>query len=158
MMVLLVRHGHAGTKRQWRGDDGVRPLDALGLGQAAGLVLLLAPFEPVQIVSSPLLRCVQTVTPLSEALGIPIERSQSLLPEAGTAATLLARNVTNDGPGAVVLCTHGEVIHDMQAQVAHDGLPGFSPASSREKGSVWVLDRADGRFTAAYYLPPTAPG
>jgi 8-oxo-dGTP diphosphatase len=158
MMVLLVRHGHAGTKRQWHDDDGSRPLDALGLGQAAGLVPLLAPFEPTRIVSSPLLRCVQTVTPLGEALGIPIERSQSLVPEAGTAATLLACNVTNGGSGAIVLCTHGEVIHDIQAQVAHDGLAGFNPSSSREKGSVWVLDRNDGRFTAAYYLPPTPPG
>jgi broad specificity phosphatase PhoE len=158
MLVLLVRHGHAGAKRVWHGEDGFRPLDREGLAQAEGLVPLLTPFEPSRIVSSPLLRCLQTVTPLSEALGIPIERSQSLLPEAGKAATLLARTVESEGPGAVVLCTHGEVIHEMQAQFAHKGLPGFSPASSREKGSVWVLTRTDGRFTEARYVAPKTPG
>jgi phosphohistidine phosphatase SixA len=158
MLVLLVRHGHAGPKRHWQGDDGLRPLDALGLDQAAGLVPLLAPFEPARIVSSPLLRCVQTVTPLGDALGLPIERSQSLVPEAGTAATLLARTVAADETGALVLCTHGEVIHEMQAQLARDGLAGFSPASPREKGSIWVLERTDGRFTGAHYVPPTPPG
>jgi phosphohistidine phosphatase SixA len=158
MLVLLVRHGHAGAKRQWHGDDSLRPLDAPGLDQAAALVDTLAPFVPARIVTSPLLRCMQTVTPLGDALGIPIEPSPSLVPEAGTAATLLAREVTIDGPGAIVLCTHGEVIHDMQALLAHDGLPGFSPASLREKGSVWVLDRTDGRFTGARYLPPPEIG
>ena len=153
MQMLLVRHGHAGAKRQWHGDDGFRLLDAQGLAQAAALVDLLAPFTPTRILSSPFLRCVQTVTPLGDAHGIPIERSPSLVPQAGAAATLLARGVSIDGPGAIVLCTHGEVIHDMQAQLAHDGLPDFGPASLREKGSVWLLDRTDGRFTGACYLP-----
>ncbi|MGA2305756.1 MAG: histidine phosphatase family protein [Acidimicrobiales bacterium] len=158
MQMLLVRHGHAGAKRQWQGDDGFRLLDAQGLAQAAALVDLLAPFTPTRILSSPFLRCVQTVTPLGDAHGIPIERSPSLVPEAGAAATLLARGVSIDGPGAIVLCTHGEVIHDMQAQLAHDGLPDFGPASLREKGSVWLLDRTDGRFTGACYLPPPRLG
>ena len=154
MLVLLVRHGHAGAKRQWHGDDSFRPLDPLGLAQAAALVPLLTPFLPARILSSPFLRCVQTVTPLGDAHGIVIERSPSLVPEAGAAATLLARGVSIDGPGAVVLCTHGEVIHELQAQFAHDGPRDFGPASLREKGSVWVLDRTDRRFTGARYLPP----
>jgi phosphohistidine phosphatase SixA len=162
MLVLLVRHGHAGAKRQWHGDDDFRPLDATGLEQSTALVPLLARFTPARILSSPLVRCVQTVTPLSDALGLPIERSPSLVPEAGAAATLLARQVSIDKPeeefqseaGAIVLCTHGEVIHHMQALLAHDGLPDFGPASLREKGSVWVLVRGDGRFTGAEYLDP----
>jgi broad specificity phosphatase PhoE len=161
MLVLLVRHGHAGAKRDWHGDDGFRPLDTTGLDQASALVPLLT-----RILSSPLVRCVQTVTPLGDTLGIPIERSPSLVPEAGAAATLLARQVSiGEGGGeserelgsqlgAVVLCTHGEVIHQMQALLAHEALTGFSPASPREKGSVWVLDRTDGRFTGACYLAP----
>jgi phosphohistidine phosphatase SixA len=158
MLVLLVRHGHAGAKRQWHGDDGFRPLDAQGLAQAAALVDLLTPFGPARILSSPFLRCVQTVTPLADAYGIPIERSPSLVPEAGAAATRLARGVSIDGPGAVVLCTHGEVIHDMQTQLAHHGPPDFGPASPREKGSVWVLERCEGRFTEAAYLHPPRLG
>jgi phosphohistidine phosphatase SixA len=157
MLVLLVRHGHAGTKRHWRGDDSLRPLDAQGLQEAQELVLLLAPFEPERLVSSPYLRCVQTVTPLSESLDLGIERSQSLVPEADAAATLLARSVAGSESGAVVLCTHGETIHEMQARLADDGVP-FGPTSLREKGSVWVLERQDGRFVGAQYLPPPRLG
>lgn len=69
----------------------------------------------------------------------------------------MAREVSVDGPGSVVLCTHGEVIHDMQTRLENEepaGFAGFGPASLREKGSVWVLDRAEGRFTAPRHLPP----
>jgi 8-oxo-(d)GTP phosphatase len=156
MLVLLVRHGHAGTKRQWRGDDSFRPLDAPGFLEAEALSRILLPFDPTRIVSSPYLRCVQSVTPLADAIGQRIERTASLVPEAGAAATQLARTVAVDGPGSVVLCTHGEVIHDMQALLGADGdAPlSFGLQSLREKGSVWVLDRTGRRFTSARYLPP----
>jgi broad specificity phosphatase PhoE len=156
MLVLLVRHGHAGTKRQWRGDDGFRPLDAQGDAQAMALCRVLVPFQPTRIASSPYLRCIQSIAPLAKTLGVDIERLQSLVPDAGPAATALARTIVVDGPGSVVLCTHGEVIRDIQAALTNEGdaPPGFGPASLREKGSVWVLDRRDGRFVRADYLPP----
>jgi 8-oxo-dGTP diphosphatase len=154
MLVLLVRHGHAGTKRHWRGDDSFRPLDAQGFAEAEGLAASLASFDPVRVLSSPYLRCVQTVTPLAESLGLRIERAQSLVPDAGAAATLLAREVSSEGNGAVVLCTHGEVIHEMQARLVADGISSFGPTSLREKGSVWVLDRHAGRFVGARHIPP----
>jgi 8-oxo-(d)GTP phosphatase len=156
VLVLVVRHGHAGAKRQWRGDDSLRPLDPPGLAEALALSQMLLPFGPARIVSSPYLRCVQSVTPLAEATGLPIEHSTSLVPDAGPEATELAHTVVVDGPGSVVLCTHGEVIRDMQALLAADGSAplSFGPDSLREKGSVWVLDRTGGRFTSARYLPP----
>jgi phosphohistidine phosphatase SixA len=158
MLVLLVRHGHAGTKRQWRGDDSFRPLDAQGFAEAGDLALLLAAFNPVRVLSSPYLRCLQTVTPLADALGLLIERSPDLVPEAGATATARSREVSGDGDGSVVLCTHGEVIHEMQARLAGDGVPSFGPTSLREKGSVWVLERQDGRFIAAHHIPPPGVG
>jgi broad specificity phosphatase PhoE len=156
MLVLLVRHGHAGTKRQWRGDDGFRPLDAEGYAQAMALRRVLVPFQPARIVSSPYLRCIESITPLAETLGATIERTQDLVPDAGAAATTLARTIGVEGPGSIVLCTHGEVIGDMQALMASEGdaPSGFGPDSLREKGSVWVLERQDGQFVRADYLPP----
>jgi 8-oxo-(d)GTP phosphatase len=156
MLVLLLRHGHAGTKRHWRGDESMRPLDPSGLADADELPHVLAPYEPARILSSPFLRCMQSVTPLAESLGVRIEHSASLVPDAGMAATQLACTVTVDGPGSVVLCTHGEVIRDIQALLEREGdAPEFfGPEPCREKGSVWVLDRTEGRFTKACYLPP----
>ena len=80
--VLLVRHARAGERSEWTGDDRDRPLDEVGWAQADHLVRLLARFDVEDIVSADFLRCVQTVTPLGEALGIPI-REKKCLSEAG---------------------------------------------------------------------------
>ena len=93
MRILLVRHGHAGSKHSWVGEDGLRPLSQRGRAEAEALVELLEPHAPGRIVSSPLIRCLQTVRPLAEALGLTVEQSDALRPGAGTAATTLARGV-----------------------------------------------------------------
>jgi 8-oxo-(d)GTP phosphatase len=153
MLVLLVRHGHAGSKRQWVSDDTVRPLNEQGFAEAQALVPLLAPFSPVRILSSPYVRCLQSITPLAHAIGISVQGSPSLVPEAGVAATKLAYNVAFNGSSPVVLCTHGEVIHDMQSR-GLDGIPDFNADAPREKASVWILERTGRRFIGAAYLSP----
>jgi 8-oxo-(d)GTP phosphatase len=158
MLVLLVRHGHAGTKRQWRRDDRERPLDAQGIAEATALSRVLSPFEPTRLVSSPYLRCLQSITPLAEDCGLDIEETADLVPDAGAAATQLVRALTLDldGSGAIVLCTHGEVIHEVQTRLAaEENSPClFGAEALREKGSVWVLDGASGPHWSVRYLPP----
>jgi phosphohistidine phosphatase SixA len=154
MLVLLVRHGHAGSKRQWAGDDSARPLNEMGLAEARALVPVLVALAPVRIISSPFQRCLQSIAPLADALGSSVQRSPSLLPDAGAAAANLALNVSFNGSGSVVLCTHGEVIHDMQSRLGLDGAPNFNVDAPREKASVWILERTDRRFVGATYLAP----
>jgi 8-oxo-dGTP pyrophosphatase MutT (NUDIX family)/phosphohistidine phosphatase SixA len=103
---LVVRHARAGDRRAWRGDDGLRPLDGKGRRQARALAETLTPFSVSRVLSSPALRCVQTVQPLAEALGLAVEPRDELAEgaEAGPARALLARE-----PGGSVLCTHGDV-------------------------------------------------
>ena len=60
-MILLLRHASAGDSAAWVGDDHERPLDKRGRKQAKALVAQLGGFAPVAIVSSPYLRCLQTV-------------------------------------------------------------------------------------------------
>jgi broad specificity phosphatase PhoE len=115
-------------------------------------VELLSDYRPHRIISSPLVRCVQTMTPLAQSLGLRIERTKRLTPDAGDAATNLLRRV-GQGSDAVVLCTHGEVIHELQSKLeGHTHLFGRNPL--RGKGSVWALEQVDGRFVTATYLPP----
>ena len=73
-MILLLRHASAGDSAAWPPrDDRERPLDKRGRKQAKGLVDLLGAFDPVVIVSSPYLRCLQTVEPLARSLGATVE-------------------------------------------------------------------------------------
>ncbi|MDA8317731.1 MAG: phosphoglycerate mutase family protein [Actinomycetota bacterium] len=153
MEVLLVRHAHAGAKDRWSGDDRLRPLSARGRGEALALVELLAPYRPRQVLSSPLLRCVQTVQPLAAHLGLPVETSEALGPRADRDAARLVRSLAS-GTRAVVVCTHGETIEALQRRLARPGHLAFGPGSEHEKGSVWVLGGSGGRFADAIYLRP----
>ena len=155
MLLLLVRHGYAGSKQHWRGDDRLRPLTQRGLAQAEALQHLLAPFAPKRIVSSPYVRCVQTVTPLSKELGLHIERTKRLVPSAGTSAESYVRRVSRDESGTVVLCTHGEVVHALQEELPKSFSQLFDGGVPREKGSVWILERVDGEIVKSTYLGPT---
>jgi len=112
------------------------------------------PVCPVRIISSPFQRCLQSITPLADALGTSVRTSPSLIPDAGAAATNLALNVSFNGRALLVLCTHGEVIHDMQSRLGLDGASNFNVGAPREKASVWILERSDRRFVSATYLAP----
>lgn len=138
MTTLLVRHAEAGDRSTWRGDDRVRPLDERGHRQALALVDELAPYRVDRILSSPYLRCIQTVEPLSAARGIPIEPRDELGEQRQEADGLVVVRALDDE--AAVVCTHG-------------GLPWDSLADAYKKGSVLVLGK-DGAVEC--YLPPPA--
>jgi 8-oxo-dGTP diphosphatase len=104
---VLVRHASAGDRHDWDGDDSLRPLDARGREQALQLVELLRPLEVRRIVSSPFTRCMETVEPLAEALGLSVERDDRLAEAAGGAAYALVQE------NGIVCCTHGDVVSDL---------------------------------------------
>jgi len=105
--AVLVRHASAGDRDEWRGDDRLRRLDEKGRRQAQALVGELRPFGVLRVVSSPYVRCVETVEPLAAALGLEVERDDRLAEGSGDAARPL---LDEDG---VVACTHGDVVHDL---------------------------------------------
>jgi phosphohistidine phosphatase SixA len=125
--VLLIRHGSAGVRAAWTGDDRERPLDEKGVAQAEQLVALLAAYSINRILSSPALRCVATVEPLARARELPIEIRQELgEEEQGSAGAELVRSLA--GSDAAV-CGHGGL---EQAAL---------PAAPRwQKGAVLVVD------------------
>ena len=132
MTSVLVRHASAGDRDDWSGDDRLRPLDARGRRQADALVELLRPLEIRRVVSSPYVRCVETVEPLAAALGLPVEQDQRLAEGAGRAALEVLREQ------GVVGCTHGDVVEELLGR----GL---------KKGAAAVLD--DGRVVREIPAP-----
>ena len=115
MTSVLLRHASAGDKRHWTGDDRLRPLDARGGRQAAELIELLRPLGLRRVVTSPYVRCVETVEPLAAALGLPVEHDDRLGEGTGAAAAELLRE---DG---VVACTHGDVVDALLGSGLHKG-------------------------------------
>ncbi|WP_084529889.1 NUDIX hydrolase [Nocardia crassostreae] len=152
--LLLVRHGKAGRRDRFHGPDDDRPLEKAGRAQARDLVPNLLAFGAAEIYSAPPLRCVQTVTPVAEALGVDIKLdplfSESGYAAAPAAALARARELGTD-PTVQVICSQGKVIPDLlDSWAAEDGLT--LPAARNRKGSVWVLSLYKGRLVAADHL------
>jgi broad specificity phosphatase PhoE len=147
--IHLVRHAKAGSRREWRGDDDLRPLSPAGNMQARHLVRALLDQGITRTVSSPYVRCRQTVDPLAQQLRLPVELSDALAEGASITDTMrLMEKMIGEN---AVLCTHGDVVENV---LDHLEYLGVSLAHRKlEKGSAWVLDTRDGEITGATYLP-----
>jgi 8-oxo-dGTP diphosphatase len=79
--VLIVRHGTAGSKSRYKGDDRQRPLDKRGRAQAESLVGVLLAFGADTLHAADRVRCHQTLEPLAEELGTAIHDEPLLTEE-----------------------------------------------------------------------------
>jgi 8-oxo-dGTP diphosphatase len=152
--VMIVRHGTAGSKSRYKGDDRKRPLDKHGRAQAESLVGVLLAFGADTLYAADRVRCHQTLEPLAEELGTAIH-SEPLLteeeyPESRKAARHRVLEIAASG-GTPVICTQGKVIPDLIAWWCERD--GVRPDKSRNrKGSAWVMSLADGRLVAADHI------
>jgi 8-oxo-dGTP diphosphatase len=111
--LALVRHAHAVSRGSWGEDDQLRPLDEAGRGRAADIALLLAAYGVRRLVSSPSLRCSDTLRPYASHLGAALRTKAGLSEEGyaaepGRAVRHLWRLVDRGIPAAV--CSHGPVL------------------------------------------------
>ena len=151
MAWLLVRHARAGSRKGWDGPDIERPLSKKGRRQGDGLVEILEPYGVKRILSSPYIRCTQTVKPLAEALGLEIE-VRSELAEGAPVQDALALVRQHAGTTAA-FCTHGDVVPAVLEALARKGGVTLPADYDYAKGSVWVLEEVSGKVVSARYLP-----
>jgi phosphohistidine phosphatase SixA len=150
-MLLVVRHADAGDKSSWEGPDLLRPLSPAGRRQAEGLVVRLEYFPVERILSSPTLRCRQTVQPLARDRFLKVEPLAALGVEASPAQVLAV--FWSPALRHAVLCTHGETIGQLLTQLLADGLVVEDPLDW-PKGSTWLLQRTDHRQVRGRLLAP----
>jgi phosphohistidine phosphatase SixA len=159
-VFVLVRHAHAGSKRTWTGDDGLRPLSDRGLRQAMALVGPLAAVRPRRLLSSPLLRCRQTLEPLARTLGMAIEDVPLLAPDADVERLSLL--VRQPGTADAVLCTHGETLALLFTHWQADGRLSLGvpvrelDKTVTQKAGAWIVED-DGALLRGRYLPAPEP-
>ncbi len=152
--VLVVRHGTAGSKSRFSGDDAKRPLDKRGRAQAEALVPQLLAFGASEVHAADRLRCHQTVEPLAEELGVTIGNEPTLTEESYAKNPKRGRRRVLEiagHDGTPVICTQGKVIPDLIEWWC--GRDGVRPDKSRNhKGSTWVLSLSGGRLVAADHI------
>jgi broad specificity phosphatase PhoE len=152
MSIYLLRHAKAGDRNQWRQDDWLRPLSRAGRSQARGIIDLLADAKFDRVLSSPYLRCVETVAPIAGARRLAIEPDDAL-GEGGDLDSVFAIVRKHMGTGAL-LCSHGDVIPAVLSTLAANGVD-LGPDPRCPKGCTWVLEAdRDTEVTSVRYLPP----
>jgi 8-oxo-(d)GTP phosphatase len=159
--LILVRHASAGRRDGWVGDDQLRPLDDTGATEALLLADLLTCFAPrARVISSPALRCTESLQPYVARFGGSVE-AEAVLAVPGRAGDshsdrtdrpdtfrhLFGQLVAASQP--VVVCLHRENLP--LALAAACSVLGVPPPvePGLPKGAFLVLHTAGGELVAS---------
>ena len=150
--LYVIRHADAGDRSHWSSDDRVRPLSARGRHQADHICSLLLGAGLTRLISSAATRCVETLEPLGQALGLPVETDARLYEGSdGPAVLALAEELKALGDTGA-LCSHGDVIPDLLSELRVNGTS-FHHTLTWPKGSIWVLTGTGHGWTDAEHIP-----
>ena len=150
MAIYVVRHAKAGERRVWTGDDIDRPLSKAGWEQSHMLATRLAKHEPRVLLSSPYVRCVQTLEPLADLVGLEITVEHRICEYEPFEPVL---ELLAEVPDHAVLCSHGDIIPSTIAALERRGMVVTGMRDSH-KASVWVLERQKGIIVRGHAWPP----
>jgi phosphohistidine phosphatase SixA len=152
MPALLVRHAKAGSRKDWPGDDRLRPLSKAGHRQADALVAVLTDYPVTRVLSSPYTRCVQSVEPLAVKLGLEVEARPELAEGVNLEDPMrLLRELAHT---TAVYCSHGDIIPALlDSLIEEDALRLHGP-DRWPKASTWVLEALGDRYVSGLYVPP----
>lgn len=152
-VVYLVRHAKAGERRMWDDDDEIRPLSNAGWRQAEALAVRLGrriADRDVALISSPYLRCVQTLEPLAARTDLTVTVDERLAEAQSFEGAL---DLLATVPDHSVLCSHGDVIPETVQALVRRGMEVQGPPDWR-KATVWVLKRKGEQITKGKVWPP----
>ena len=102
-----------------------------------------------RVLSSPFMRCKETVEPLAAALGLEVEETPALSEGHALDALDLVHELAGED---VALCTHGDVIPEVLQALESEGVHILSEWKWR-KASTWVLHNDNGVLARATYVP-----
>ena len=156
MSIFLVRHADAGNRAAWQADERLRPLTQKGLQQAVDLAERLRSYHPRRLLSSPHVRCVQTLEPLAAAVGVAVEETIDLAEGNTQRPADLFRALLDTESGGLVLCSHGDVVATLLSLLSDEYEISLGPAPPAKKGSIWHISVDAGRPVVATYLPPSS--
>jgi 8-oxo-dGTP pyrophosphatase MutT (NUDIX family)/phosphohistidine phosphatase SixA len=153
--LLLVRHAKAGSRAEWKGTDELRPLSHTGQKQVPGIRRMAAVYEVDRVYSAPLVRCVRTVQPVADDLGVKVAEEELLAEKSHTgaedAATHRLLEIVADG-GVPLLCSQGGVIPDLVSRLASASALSLDRPPEAKKASIWALFFTKTTMVAADYL------
>jgi phosphohistidine phosphatase len=159
MRIYLFRHGPAGSRdpSRWP-DDSLRPLSPRGEDRTERAARGLARLEngPTLVISSPLLRCMQTAKHLRQSLELetPIEALDALAPGGSVRATL-QRLAQFEDDDAVFLVGHEPDLGKLAGVLLFGSGASSVPLKKAGACLVWFDDTVKpGEGELRAFLPP----
>lgn len=153
MALYLVRHAVAVGRSSWHHADEKRPLTPKGHRQAQALLRLFEGTDVRRILSSPAVRCHDTVAPLAQARRVEIKLTPELAEGHGVRKAHEALMDLADKKGDSVLCSHGDLIPELLRRLTRDGVR-LESDMQYAKGSTWELQVEDDAVVRGLYHPP----
>ena len=150
MTLYIVRHAKAGKRSEWDGPDTLRPLSDKGWEQAQAIAKKLIELKPIALISSPAVRCMQTLEPLSEAMKIKIVADERLFEDGDVAKMIELLEAAQD---STVISSHGDMIPEAVKILQRRGMEINSKPDWR-KATVWVVERTKNGFKSAFVMAP----
>ncbi len=141
--LVVLRHGKAAPRKD-DVDDLERPLTSVGATRAKELVPVLASYGVGRVVSSPALRCAQTVEPFAHSISTFIEIDERLSED--TSASLVQRSVMSmlDRKRPVVLSTHRPTLPWVFEAIGvepHELAPGDGIVVHHRRGTIFATEK-----------------
>jgi 8-oxo-dGTP diphosphatase len=147
--LYLVRHAYAGDRKRWEGPDFLRPLTPKGWRQAEALIERFVGIELERLVSSPYVRCVQSLQPMASDRTLQIEPHDDLA--EGTPARPAIDLLESLVGSPMGLCSHGDVIEASVRELISRGMR-VKGRVAFAKGSIWELRGRKGSIESGRYI------
>src|SRR5450759_3685888 len=111
--LVIIRHARSRSRSTWQEADPLRPLNPRGRQRAQALIPILAAFGVTQVITSPSVRCLDTVLPYALAAAVRARLKAGLSEEGfaeqpDQAPYQLTRLLERGNPA--VVCSHGPVL------------------------------------------------
>jgi phosphohistidine phosphatase SixA len=152
LVLSVVRHAEAGDRERFVGDDSLRPLSRQGRRQANALSRRLCE-SSLDLITSPYLRCVETLSPTSSRLRRAMMLA-SWLVEGEPADEALYQLIELTGEiGGLVACTHQDLMVGMfDVAIAAGAVPSSQPIF--EKAATAEFTIMSGKVVAVSFVAP----
>ncbi|MDX6276090.1 MAG: 8-oxo-(d)GTP phosphatase [Nocardioidaceae bacterium] len=140
--TVVLRHGKA-TPRDEATDDLERPLTEVGRDQAEQLVPLLGAYGIRLVVSSPAVRCAQTVEPFAQSISTFLEIDDRLGEDASASQVQRSVEALLERKSPVVMCTHRPTlpwVFDSVGTRTHDLAPGEGVVLHHRRGELFATE------------------
>src|SRR5450759_2570230 len=111
--LVIIRHARSRSRSTWRDANPLRPLNPRGRQRAQALIPMLAAYGVTRVVTSPSVRCLDTVLPYAVAAAVRARLKAGLSEEGfaeqpDQAPYQLTRLLERGNPA--VVCSHGPVL------------------------------------------------